>query len=316
MTTPVIFDTDAGSDIDDLYALALIVAHPELELLGVTTVAGDTQARARLVAKMLRLQGPGDVPVRAGIGAPSALAGRPEAATYRQNLTHCDLVTEGDPEWAAEYADGVEFILETLGKASRPVSLIGTGPWTNVAEVLRRASEEQKSKVECLALMGGEVHLLHSESNVKNDPEAADLVLASGVPIFLGTWSVTRKLFFTMGEIDELLSEPESPFLQALHKGTRMWWGEGLTAKPGPVLYDVVPAFWAAGERGNISCISLEKLPVELKGERTRGMTVTSPWQLASAPEVAETAAGYIAVTHDMDAAALKKRYAELVFES
>ncbi len=57
MPVPIIFDTDAGSDVDDLWALALIVSHPELNLAGVTTVSGDTQARARLVAKTLRLAG-------------------------------------------------------------------------------------------------------------------------------------------------------------------------------------------------------------------------------------------------------------------
>jgi len=50
---PIILDTDIGGDIDDAFALALIVDSPELELLGVTTVSGDTQARARLAAKML-----------------------------------------------------------------------------------------------------------------------------------------------------------------------------------------------------------------------------------------------------------------------
>lgn len=316
MTIPVIFDTDAGTDIDDLYALGLIVAHPELELLGVTTVAGDTQARARLVAKMLRLQGAGEVPVFAGIGVPSALAGKPEATDHRQNLTHCDLVEAGDPEGGKEYADGIEFILEALSNASRPITLIGTGPWTNVAEVLCRADEKQKSMIESVALMGGEVHLLLSEWNVKSDPEAADVVLKSGVPVFVGTWSVTRKLFFTMDEVDALLGKSESPFLQALHAGTHMWWGTGITHKPGPVLYDVIPVFWAAAERKSISCLRLEKLPVELKGEHTRGMTVSSPHQIANAPKTSEPGAGYVAVSDEMDAAALKKRYVELAFEA
>ena len=95
MAIPVIFDTDAGTDIDDLYALALILAHPELELLGVVTADGDTQARARLVAKMLRLAGREDVPVRAGLTCPLALAGKPEGAGYQQKLTHCGLVEPG-----------------------------------------------------------------------------------------------------------------------------------------------------------------------------------------------------------------------------
>src|SRR6516225_2650160 len=65
---PVILDTDIGTDIDDAFALALILASPELELLGVTTVSGDTQARARLAAKLLWEAGGAwrKVPVYAG----------------------------------------------------------------------------------------------------------------------------------------------------------------------------------------------------------------------------------------------------------
>jgi hypothetical protein len=95
-----------------------------------------------------------------------------------------------------------------------------------------------------------------------------------------------------------------------------MWWRTGITNKPGPVLYDVIPAFWAAGERESISCLRLEKLPVELEDERIRGTTVCPPGQLASAPAVADAGAGYIAVSHEMDAAALKRRFVELVFGS
>src|SRR5262245_5373541 len=66
--TPVIFDTDIGTDIDDAYALAIVLQHPELELLGVTTVSGDAVARARLAAKLLQVAGPEwrRVPVYAG----------------------------------------------------------------------------------------------------------------------------------------------------------------------------------------------------------------------------------------------------------
>ncbi|MES1167548.1 MAG: nucleoside hydrolase, partial [Oleiharenicola lentus] len=66
---PVIFDTDIGGDIDDVYALAQIVKSPELKLLGVTTVSGDTAARARLAAKFLAVGGRTDIPVYAGIAS-------------------------------------------------------------------------------------------------------------------------------------------------------------------------------------------------------------------------------------------------------
>jgi inosine-uridine nucleoside N-ribohydrolase len=314
MTVPVIFDTDAGTDIDDLYALALIIRHPELELLGVTTADGDTQARARLVAKMLRLAGREDVPVRAGLTCPLALAGTPAGAEYRQKLTHCALVEPGDPEHGAEYGDAVEFMLETLAASERPVTIVGTGPETNLGELLRRAGDDHKSKIASLALMGGEVHLLQSEFNIRADPEAAAIVLASGLPVFLGTWSVTRELFFTMDEVDGLMGASESPFLRALHAGTHMWWDGWVTNKPGPVCYDVVPVFWAAGERGEVSCIRLGKLDVELDGRHTRGMTVTRPYVVEKAPRIEAESPGVLAVTDSMNAAALKKRYVELVF--
>lgn len=64
---PVLLDTDIGTDIDDAYALAQVVRSPELELLGVTTVAGDAVARARLAAKLLAAAGRHEVPVHAGI---------------------------------------------------------------------------------------------------------------------------------------------------------------------------------------------------------------------------------------------------------
>jgi len=315
MTVPVIFDTDAGSDIDDLYALALILKHPGLNLLGVTTVAGDTQARARLVAKMLRLAGRDDVPVRAGVELPKAMAQRGVTKEdYRQNLTHCQAVKPEDPESGKSYGDAVAFILDLLEEARDPVTLIGTGPWTNLAEVVERAGGKQRAAVKCLALMGGEVHWIHSEHNVKSDPEGADVVLRSGLPVFLGTWSVTGQLTFPMPEVESFLRCSGDPCLQLLLECTRMWWGKGKTSKPGPVCYDVIPVFWGAGERENISCMRLGSLPVELEGSYTRGMTVASPSRVRTPQPAEDTSPEYILVTDRIDAAALKSRYVDLVF--
>ncbi len=65
---PVIYDTDLGEDIDDLYALYLALFHPGLEVIAVTTVHGDTRRKAQLASKVLRMAGHEDVPVGAGIG--------------------------------------------------------------------------------------------------------------------------------------------------------------------------------------------------------------------------------------------------------
>ena len=74
--TQVIFDTDLGEDIDDLYALCLAVVHPQLDVQAITTVHGDTQAKARLAKKVLRLIGRPDIPVGAGISMSEARIAR------------------------------------------------------------------------------------------------------------------------------------------------------------------------------------------------------------------------------------------------
>src|SRR5690606_24072096 len=68
--TPLLFDTDIGTDVDDCLALAVLLGSPEIDLLGVTTVYGDVALRARMVRKLLDLAGRDDVPVLVGDGAP------------------------------------------------------------------------------------------------------------------------------------------------------------------------------------------------------------------------------------------------------
>src|SRR5215216_2888788 len=75
MRRPVLLDTDIGSDVDDLLALALLVASPEVDLIGVTTVYGDTVLRARMTRLVLDQMERGSVPI--GIGARETLTGRP-----------------------------------------------------------------------------------------------------------------------------------------------------------------------------------------------------------------------------------------------
>ena len=312
---PIIFDTDAGTDIDDLYALALILNHPNLSLLGVTTVSGDTQARARLVAKMLRLANQPDIPVFAGIQVPEVLVEQGVDATTYKHLTHCDLVGPGDPEHNRDYDDAIHFVLNQLDQTETPITIVGTGPWTNIAEVLRRADDRQRSMIASLALMGGEVHLLHAGSNVKSDPEAADLILKCRIPTFLATWSISRQLDFSMAEVDALTRDSVDPFVRALRTATEMWWGGGMAYKPGPVCYDVVPVFWAAGERTAISCIKLKEIPVELTGTHTRGMMIVHPWKVMNAARVESTSSEYVTLTDTLNAEALKQRYIQWVFQ-
>jgi inosine-uridine nucleoside N-ribohydrolase len=314
MPTDVIFDTDAGSDIDDLYALALVVRHPELSLKGVTTVGGDTQSRARLLAKMLRLAGLTDVPVHAGIAIPGTYGQDDiDLVSMRSSLTHYDLVRPDDPENEQSFGDAIQFMLDALERAEKPITIIGTGAWSNIAEVIARADERQKAMIGCLSLMGGELHIMHNECNVKNDPEAAALILSSGIPTFLATWSISRQLNFPMPEVHEFFGHCTDPFNQALYEGSTLWWKGGKDDKPGPVCYDVIPVFWAAGERDAIQCIRVDQIPVELEGKYTRGMTISYPWKMMRPEPTDQTSTEYLTATHAIDAALLKRQYLDLV---
>jgi purine nucleosidase len=314
LSVPVILDTDIGSDIDDVYALVLAMKHPEIDLVGVTTVGNFPHSRARLAAKILRLGGREDVGVYAG----NAVAGpqqpdAPPIPAKGDTRRYTDLVGSDDPEHNRYYGDAVDFILATLDTASEPVTIVGIGGWTNVAEVIRRAQPHQLERIGLIAMMGGEVHTMRRESNAAFDPAATRTVLTAELPTFVATWSVSRKVTYSMAEIDDLMRGQQSPLMSEIHRGTNAWFNpRGL--KPGPVCYDVVPLFWAAGERDAFTCIKLRSIPVESHGLYTSGMTVCEPWTIERAERTSETSSSYNTVTHDLDENVLKAKLNELVF--
>ena len=138
MARSVILDTDIGTDIDDTWALAMLLASPELDLRLVTTVSGDARHRAALCARLLAIAGRQDVPIGIGIGGPldvpPALAGTPQAA----------FVGPDDAALAAHpvvHGDGVDAMIATILAAPAPVTVLAIGPLTNVAEALRRCPQ-------------------------------------------------------------------------------------------------------------------------------------------------------------------------------
>src|SRR5215203_1266192 len=122
---PVLFDTDIGTDIDDAYALALILRSPEIELLGVTTVSGDAVARARLAAKLLAIEGgaAARVPVYAGTSTATQYIKQTEWAT---GFTSPALHTDG----------GVAFMRAQIEARPGALTIVAVGELTNVAALL------------------------------------------------------------------------------------------------------------------------------------------------------------------------------------
>ncbi|MGD1104158.1 MAG: nucleoside hydrolase [Terriglobia bacterium] len=186
---PVILDTDIGTDIDDAFALALIINSPEFELLGVTTVSGDTAARARIAAKMLWEAGGKwrQVPVVAGVPGP------------KQNINQAPWA-DGfvGPQLLKESA--VDFLRSKFHRYPGQITLIAIGELTNVAAMLK-ADPLVAKKIKRLAIMGGAIARGYepgshpdAEWNIKSNPAAAQVVFSSGVPILMAPLDVTAML--------------------------------------------------------------------------------------------------------------------------
>ena len=184
---PILFDTDIGTDIDDAFALALIVRSPEFELLGVTTASGDTQARARLAAKLLQEAGQPKVPV---------VAGEPGKALPIDQTRWAD----GFSSPAIRSEKAVDFLKEQIEKRPGEITLVPVGPLTNVGALLKGHPEVAK-KIKRIVLMGGAVAHGYGDSpqpvaeyNIAQAPEAAQVVFKSGVPILMAPLDVTAML--------------------------------------------------------------------------------------------------------------------------
>ncbi|MGH3038216.1 MAG: nucleoside hydrolase [Gaiellaceae bacterium] len=204
---PVLVDCDPGQD--DAIALLLAVASPELELLGVSTVAGN-QTLDKVTAnaiRVLELAGRGGVPVAAGAERP--LAGELVVAAEAHGETGLD-----GPELPPPKAQPVEqrapdFLAERIAGSKRPVTLVATGPLTNVA-VLLDEHPGAATGLGRIVLMGGAIaegnQTASAEFNIWLDPDAAARVFASGLDVTMVGLDVTNRAVLTLEHADVLRS--------------------------------------------------------------------------------------------------------------
>jgi inosine-uridine nucleoside N-ribohydrolase len=192
--TRILLDCDPGHD--DAIALLLALASPELELLGVTTVAGN-QTLDKTTANALRVLefvGRGDVPVAAGADRP--LARELFVAEYVHGESGLDGPALPAPSGAPVEQHAIDFLAERILGSERPVTLVPVGPLTNVALLLARYPESA-GNVERIVLMGGAIAEGNvtpaAEFNIYVDPEAAWRVFRSGVPLTMIGLDVTHK---------------------------------------------------------------------------------------------------------------------------
>ena len=180
----IIIDTDIGDDIDDAFAIALAMASPELELLGVTTVYKNVEQRAYITKKLLTLGGLGEIPVYLGLNNPlKEPIARFSCETLGENglinLRHYD---DGMKAYPYDEGDGIDFILDSADKYPGEVTLVAIGPLTNVATAYERR-KESFAKLKEVVLMNGFFVAQHLEWNVICDPEASRITYGCGVPV-------------------------------------------------------------------------------------------------------------------------------------
>ena len=202
---PVLVDCDPGQD--DAIALLLALASPEVDVLGVTTVAGN-QTIEKVTTNALRvleLAGRSDDPVAAGADQP--LVGELVVAADAHGETGLDGPDLPEPAGSPVEQHAVEFLAESLLAYEGPITLVPLGPLTNVALLLAERPEAAE-RIERIVLMGGAIAegnmTPSAEFNVWIDPEAAAHVFASGLDVTMVGLDVTNRAVLTPEDADRL----------------------------------------------------------------------------------------------------------------
>jgi len=180
----IIIDTDIGDDVDDAFALALAVRSPELQVLGVMTTFGDTEARAKIVDRFLAEVGRAEIPVLAG-----------KAAATKNPMSQRKY-GEGGHFTKASHADAVEFLLVQIRKYPGEITLVAIGPLMNVGAAIDKDLATFR-KLKRVVIMGGSIRRGYGdlgytapvapmpEWNILNDVGSAQKLFAAGVPLYV-----------------------------------------------------------------------------------------------------------------------------------
>src|SRR5918992_262871 len=262
---------------------------PELDVLAVTTVAGNVplEKTTRNALRILSLIGRPDIPVAAGAASPLH---RP---LHTAENIHGESGLDGPeipaPSFEPDERGATELIADTLREAPEPVTLIPTGPLTNVAAFLRE-HPELKERVARISLMGGSIGLGNTtpaaEFNVYVDPEAAREVFESGLPITMSGLDVTHQAGAGPEERERLRSLGGVGGVVA---GLRDFFAatyERIYGFDAPPLHDPV-AVAAVLEPGLLKTRPMRG-DVECQGELTRGETVCDFYGVTGEPPNAE----------------------------
>jgi purine nucleosidase len=239
----IIIDTDPG--IDDAAAILLAMASPEIEILGLVTVAGNVSLPTvtKNALKLCELGGQLEIPVYAGADRP--LSRHLETAEHIHGTTGLDGADLPDPAKTAEPSHGIDWLISTLrAAAARSITLVVLGPQTNIALALRRAPDIRAAIRDVVVMGGATVEAggnvtPHAEFNIYVDPEAAAEVFAA-LPVTLVTLDVARKVIGTEARLERLRANGNAPST-ALADMLGFYSGRGKGNEP---MYDPLTIAW------------------------------------------------------------------------
>ena len=282
MKKKIIIDTDPGQD--DAVAILLALSSPELDVIGITCVAGNVELELTVLnaCKICELADRSDTLVLGGASKPYS---RPlVTAKHVHGKTGLDGVDLPNPKMKIPSLNAVDFIVETLmNSVDKEITICALGPLTNVALALSK-EPKIKSKIDQIVLMGGGFSeggniTPAAEFNIFVDPEAASLVINSGVKIVMMPLDITHKVLATKNFIEKVASMGSNSGVTVA--GLLNFFGRYDSEKygsdgaplhdPNVIAYLLKPEYYI-GKEINIQ--------IELNSDLTLGMTVADWWQI------------------------------------
>jgi purine nucleosidase/pyrimidine-specific ribonucleoside hydrolase len=302
---PVILDCDPGHD--DAVAILLALASPSIDLLGITTTFGNCSVEdaTRNALRVLALAGH-KIPV--AVGAATPMAGSAALGNYVHGVSGLDGPDLPEPVSTPVDESALQFQADILESAETPVTIVATGPMTNIG-LLFTERPDLVGRVDEVLFMGGSTgrgnHTPTAEFNTHSDPEALDVVLTSGVPVRMVGLNLTHQALATPEVVERM-----SAMQHRVGQVCAAWMGFFGDSYQRLWEFDAPPVHDPCTVAALISPALIEWreafVAVELEGRWTRGTTVVDLYERY--PEMDPNA--FVAIT--LDAA----EYWDLVLES
>jgi inosine-uridine nucleoside N-ribohydrolase len=257
----VILDTDICDDIDDTWALAMLLQSPEFDVKLITTAVGDTTARTKVVAKILQTAGRTDIPIGAGVAIGDMKTG------HRQDGWVNDFDLSKYP--GKIYPDGVQAMIDTIMNSPEPITLIAIGPLPNVAAALEREPNIAK-KARFVGMQGSVRSGYGEKSKPQKEYNVVSFIKASQT-VFTADWDMTITPLDTCSRVTlrgdkyRKVRDCNSPMTRVVIENYRAWtksgnMNEAQVGSRSSTLFDTVAIYLAMKQ----DLVKMEKLGIRV----------------------------------------------------